>query len=234
MWKFIAVYLTVMLLYGLLWYLQKEIAFILFLGISAFHFGEAQLISYQKKLKFHNIAYLLWGAAVLIILFIFHLEQAAHLIVPYLVSEAAFTFFQINAWYILGALMAPLLIILLLNSHKLLIKEVLELSLLMLISYFTSLLFGFAIFFAFWHSFDSTSHQLESLKKIKTDFNFSQWMKEAAPFTVISWIGLMLLTVLFIYMELSWPVTTLFFVLVSLITLPHIIVMSGFYKGVKH
>lgn len=223
-----------MLLYGLLWYLQKQIAFAIFLGISAFHFGEAQLISYEKKLKFSNIAYLLWGTVILITLFIFHLEQTAHLIVPYLVDASAFAAFQVNAWYILGALLVSLLIILLINSPKLLIKETMELSILMLISYHTSLLFGFAIFFAFWHSFDSTWHQLESLKKIKTDFNFVQWMKEAAPFTIISWFGLILLTVLFIYMELNWPVTTLFFVLVSLITLPHIIVMSGFYNGVKN
>ncbi|MEQ8714362.1 MAG: Brp/Blh family beta-carotene 15,15'-dioxygenase, partial [Cyclobacteriaceae bacterium] len=110
-------------------------------------------------------------------------------------------------------------------------KELAEFLLLLVISYNTSLLYAFAVFFVFWHSWDATSVQIFKLSTVKKGFNIKNWIKEAAPFTILSWAGIGLLLWLSTYWMSSWPLVTLFFILVSIITLPHTIVMSRFYKA---
>jgi Brp/Blh family beta-carotene 15,15'-monooxygenase len=229
-WKFIITYLSVMMVYAALWYFFRGTAFVIFLTISAYHFGEAQLVSPKKKRAITPVVYLLWGYCALMILFIPHLAETKMLIVPYLIDPGLFEAFQANTLYILGALGLPLLLLLLLNSPDLFVKECIEMIMLFIISSYTSLLVGFAVFFAFWHSYDSASFQLLKLSKIKKGFNFRAWLKKAAPYTIISWVGIVIILLLAVRLDLSWPIITLFFVLVSLITLPHVIIMSRFYS----
>lgn len=233
LWKFIIAYLSVMAIYGLLWYFFKELAFTIFMAISAYHFGEAQLIQSNKVLNKAPVIYSLWGVCVLMVLFLPHLQETKELIVPYLVSAKSFEFFQTYSIYFLGAVGLSLSILLIFSSPKIFIKELTEFALLYMLSNYTSLLVGFAVFFAFWHSFDSASFQLMKLKMITKGFNLKNWIKKAAPYTIISWVGIIIIILIALQLELSWPLITFFFVLVSLITLPHVIIMSRFYSDEK-
>lgn len=228
-WKFLGTYLVVMVAYAGLWYLSPFISFIAFLLMSAFHFGEAQL-AYTRKLKMINRIAMLSGISFLMILFLPHTDEVSTYIVPYFVSELVYEQFLAVGGYLTVISMLGLVLLLFLTRKELVIKEVIDLILVFVISYNTSLLFAFAIFFVFWHSWDATTIQIFKISLLKKGFNLRSWMKEAAPFSLISWFGIAVLLWLSTYWSTSWPLVTLFFVLVSIITLPHAIVMSRFYS----
>ncbi|MEQ9301884.1 MAG: Brp/Blh family beta-carotene 15,15'-dioxygenase [Cyclobacteriaceae bacterium] len=227
--KFLVRYLLIMAGYGLCWFLSPTLSFMAFILLSAYHFGEAQL-AYQKNLKLAHAAASLSGVAFLLILLLPHQDEVANYIVPYFVSESGLTWFGSYAPWMLIAIVALLIGCLAINGWRILRKEIIDLILVFIVSYFTSLLFGFAIFFAFWHSWDAAKMQIGKISQIKQEFNLKKWSKEATPFTLISWAGIGLILVLFELTALPWPIITSFFVLVSIITLPHAIIMSRFYK----
>jgi Brp/Blh family beta-carotene 15,15'-monooxygenase len=234
LWQFVLIYLCIMAAYASIWYLYESTAFAIFLILSAYHFGEAQLIRQGIKTAFADVAYLLWGVSTLLVLFLPHLPEIESLIVPYLVNSEIMSVISTYYIYILGGAIVPLFIILFIQSPKSFLLEALELLLLYCISYYSSLLVGFAVFFTFWHSYDATIFQVLKLSAKRTDFNLKSWVKAAAPYTIISWIGILLIIFLANQFEINWPLITLFFVLVSIITLPHVIVMSQFYKENEH
>jgi Brp/Blh family beta-carotene 15,15'-monooxygenase len=230
LWKFIGAYLSIMMTYAALWYFFNGLAFLIFLIISAYHFGEAQLMIHKNKLRIVRFTYFLWGCCALLVLFLPHLTETKGLIVPYLIGIDTFEFFQNYALFILGIFGLPLLLLLVLSSRALFIRESIELAMLYIISSYTSLLVGFAVFFALWHAYDATSFQLLKLSEIKKGFGMRAWIRNATPYTVISWVGIIVIILLAVQLDLSWPLVTLFFVLVSLITLPHVMIMSRFYS----
>ncbi|MFT4737258.1 MAG: Brp/Blh family beta-carotene 15,15'-monooxygenase [Cyclobacteriaceae bacterium] len=229
LWKFIVSYLAVMLAYVAVWYFFKTFAFVVFLAISAYHFGEAQLIKNIQNKRWDQVSYFLWGLSALLLIFFPHLSETKALIVPYLVDESAFQFFSQYRYYFLIGACTPLLFLFTFSSYKVLLHQFAELLLIYLISRYTSLLVAFAVFFSFWHAYDSTSFQLSRLRKSKKNFNLLSWVKKAAPYSAISWVGIILIISISLHLKLSWPLITLFFVLVSIITLPHVIIMSRFY-----
>lgn len=226
---FLVRYLLIMLGYSLCWFLSPALSFISFILMSAYHFGEAQL-AYLKKLHHPHIVASLSGVAFLLILLFPHKDEAATYIVPYFVSEPALILFSNFVPWILISSVIILIGFWALNGLKILQKEVLDLILVFILSYNTSLLFGFAVFFAFWHSWDAAKMQIVKISQIRKGFSINKWSREAAPFTLISWAGISLVLMLFDLLTLPWPMITSFFVLVSIITLPHAIVMSKFYK----
>lgn len=228
-WKFILSYLAIMAVYALLWYLFKSFAFALFILISAYHFGEAQLVNSGLQGMTARLSHLLWGFTVLIILFSPHMIEMKSLVVPYLISPSEFHFFESNYLYILAVLVICTLSLLYTGSKKQLLVESANLMLLFIIAYNTSLLLGFAIFFTFWHSYDATLFQVLKLKRKENNFSIVKWLKAAAPYTILSWMGIVTIVLGCYYLEINMPSITLFFVLVSLITLPHVLVMSRFY-----
>ena len=228
-WKFLAIYLTVMAAYATLWYISPFISFIAFLLLSAFHFGEAQL-AYAGKLKMINWVAMFSGLSFLMILLLPHKLEVGSYIVPYFLSENAYQQFLTFGNYFTAICFLGLIIPLLLARKEIITKEVIDLILVFVISYNTSLLFAFAVFFVFWHSWDATTMQIFKIGALKKGFDFRSWIKEAAPFSLLSWFGMALLLWLSTYWSMSWPLVTLFFVLVSIITLPHAIVMSRFYS----
>jgi Brp/Blh family beta-carotene 15,15'-monooxygenase len=229
LWQFVLLYLSVMISYASIWYFYESVAFTIFLVISAYHFGEAQLIRSKMHSTSVHITYLLWGSTALLVLFLPHLPEIEALIVPYLISSEVMKVFSTLDLYILGIAIIPLFVLLYIHSPKLFFREALELLILYVISYNTSLLVGFAVFFAFWHSYDATIFQVLKLSALRKDFNLKSWVKAAAPYTIVSWLGIVLIIILANQFETSWPLITLFFIIVSLITLPHVIVMSRFY-----
>lgn len=227
--KFLVRYLMIMTGYGICWFMSPAISFIAFILLSAYHFGEAQL-AYHRDIKLVRVASSLSGIALLLILLLPHQDEVAIYTVPYFISESALTRFGNYAQWILITIVALLIICLAINGWRVLRKEILDLILVFIVSYFSSLIFGFAIFFAFWHSWDATKMQIIKISQIRRGFSLKKWSLAAAPFTLMSWVGIGLILGVFELMELPWPIITSFFVLVSIITLPHAIIMSRFYK----
>lgn len=222
-------YFSIMTVYGICWYLSPTLSFTIFLALSAYHFGEAQ-IAYTKNQKVPFITYALLGSGILCLILFPHQEELKDYTTPYFLSKQTIIFISNQIIWLLLTTVGIALLLISINNLKNLPKEILDLIMILLISYGTSLLFGFAIFFTFWHSWDAVNTQIEKIKQLRPDFKFSDWIKAASPFTFLSWAGIALAIIGFQIIDLPWPMITSFFVLVAIITLPHAIVMSRFYK----
>ena len=227
--RFIVFYLTLIGIYALLWLALPALSLLLFLLLSAYHFGETQLASFRLTAWRKWVASMSWGIVALLVLFLPHLEAVTAIISPYLVTEKHMLWVNTNGYWLLLFPLALLAIALVTFNYKLVMKELMELALLYIIASNVSLLLGFAVFFTFWHAQDAMLLQIWRIKHVDQSFNWRKWLRLSLPFTLVSILGIALITVVAKQFSLQMPVTALFFILIALITAPHVLVMAVFY-----
>ena len=227
--QFLVRYLLTMVAYGVCWMITPSLSFLAFMLLSAYHFGEAQL-AYAQILRSSSLITMSAGICALLIILLSHPTEMSYYIAPHFLSASVMQWLTDYVVWGSAAILLFFSILLMLKDWRFLVKEWLDLTLIFVITYNTSLIFGFAIYFAFWHSWDATSMQILKIRQVRSGFDLGAWYKEAAPFTLVSWAGLALMVLLFQWIDWPWPLITTFFALVSIITLPHALIMSRFYK----
>ncbi|MEQ8360411.1 MAG: Brp/Blh family beta-carotene 15,15'-dioxygenase [Cytophagales bacterium] len=230
---FLLYYLGIIFSYAVLWYFFPGISLFVFLVISAFHFGETQLHRLESNNWIKIFNYIFWGSSLLLLIFEPHLTEVQTILSPHLLDAGSMNWVISNYYYLLYGSLLGSFIFLISEGVKTLLVQLTELIILYLIANFTSLILAFALFFAFWHSRDATFDQITKIRKHAFNFNFKDWLKLASPYTIISILGIVLIIMFSHYIDLEIPAITLFFVLVALITLPHVFVMSTFYRKTK-
>jgi Brp/Blh family beta-carotene 15,15'-monooxygenase len=228
---FLLFYLGVITAYGILWYLFPALSLLLFLAISAFHFGETQLVEIETITWHKYLSWIAWGSLALLLIFYPHLDEVGQLIAPWLISESIMKTIT-DAYPILLGLNSLILVITLIPlGFNILYLQITEMLILLALSWFSSLLLSFAIFFAFWHSRDAMALQLKKISFRISGFNLKQWISLALPYTAVSLFGIASIVLIFNFSSIDFPLVTLFFILVALITLPHVFVMTRFYRA---
>lgn len=236
--QFLIGYLSPIVLYTLVWLLAPQLSLVVFLAISAYHFGETQIMASLKSNSKFTWLYASWGGFLLSILFFLNPEETQ----LYLNEIIGFNKAQIIKR---GAAMLCMIFsigfilssFLLYKNRKINTKQIIHLLLdtffLCSLLWFTDLLFGFAIFFACWHSYDAILLQITGFKEVKPNFNFKQFYFYAAPFTIISLLALSIIFYLFINYEIPLNPVMLFFVFISVITLPHMLTIKQYYNRIQ-
>lgn len=233
-WPFMLQYLGTILLYAVLWVLAPSFSLQLFIAISGYHFGETQFFNYINKYKFSYILALSWGLLVLQLVLANHSLKVVDLLSSILSIEIL-GYWKSNSliitYTLLGLTGLGILAISVLEKDlKPLLKQALELLALYLIFQWTSLLLGFAIFFAFWHSRDAILIQIKNINKAAKAFSMRDFIKTTAPFTGLSIVGIAMIVAALYYYDFGVSPIVIFFILISLLTLPHIIVILEFYR----
>ena len=234
--RFLGVYLGAMLLYGLAWTLLPLLSLGLFIVISAYHFGQSQLLyvrgGEQSPLKM--AMYLSWGLAVLTAIVGLHPAESGEVLAALLPGEQ---------WRTLDGVWLPLLGgsaglgMLLLTvawrqgrlSSRAYALEWLNLGLLLLISWQCSLLVSFAVYFGLWHSLASISAELQILRQEAPGYSVRDFVRAALPFSLISFVGIGLLLGAGYWLADFVSPYLLFFMAISVLTLPHMVFMQKFY-----
>jgi Brp/Blh family beta-carotene 15,15'-monooxygenase len=232
---FYAAYLGVALLYAALWWVLPWAAFIAFLLISAFHFGESNWsrISLASPVVRTSTA-LLWGAAVIGVPVLRYSENSFLIIEEITGSQIRLPVSAVN--YILWFLMlANIGCLVLLKRVRMIspadfLREAGAFVLLMLLFWTTPLLLGFSVYFVFWHSLGTIRDQVEVLRRSDPSFNLPRYLWQLFPFTALSLLGLALMY--WFLGDLLNPGANLgvLFLFVSIITVPHAILMNQFYN----
>jgi hypothetical protein len=119
----------------------------------------------------------------------------------------------------------------LLFGPKLKLTHMLELVILAPLLFFSPLLVSFVVYFGFWHSVPSMLVEYAYLKKFT--FSNTPWKFgiQLLPFSGISIIGIGILLGLGLKFLSGHELILMFFVLISLISFPHILYMDGFLKA---
>ncbi|MBS1556694.1 MAG: Brp/Blh family beta-carotene 15,15'-dioxygenase [Bacteroidetes bacterium] len=231
MLKFLAVYLGVIGLYILLWWFAPILAFVLFFLMSFHHFG-------QSNFENESLRYLpswLWGIWLIIVPVIFHWQEAftifnqmlsihKNLTINSSDHYKDFNHLRIISLIFLGSIY---LVSLFLFERKNILYYTIQFVVVTLWYWLTPLLTGFIIVFCLWHSLQSVRHQTIFFQQ-----NFGgdmfQFLKKMLPFSAIALVAFGL----YVYMR-GFQISEAF-ILLSLITLPHVLVMHRLYHQPNH
>ena len=240
---FLKIYLGIMLAYALAWYILPLVCFIGFLLFSAYHFGQSQLYYFEiKKTKWLKlILYICWGNVLLLSILGFNAEETLSIL-----SKTPFfeliQFVLIHFTYFLGvslAIVSLLLLSLVLKSKVSFLKvlqEIVLLVLLLFLCWSTSLLWSFAIYFALWHSLQTIEQEIKvfnihSEKHFNKKYSWKNYIKDALPFSLISFLGIGMILIGLYFFEFNTPnLLFVFFVLISILTAPHAWLIENIYE----
>ena len=232
--KILSTYLLVVLFAVVVFYYVPIVAMLLFIIFSAFHFGEQHWehqnleIGTYAKMSF----YFLYGNFVLLLVFVFNKSEVIEvvaLITTYNLSETAINFsFTANA--IALGLYNIALILKSQSFKKQIVKELFFLLILAIIFKVSSLIWGFTIYFVFWHSLPSLFEQVSFIYGDFNAKNMLQYCKNAWPYWIISIIGIGI--VYFVFKD-ETVFYALFFSFLAAVTFPHSIIINKMFKQKK-
>ncbi len=216
---FVAKYLAIMLLYLLLWWLQPWGALVVFLGYSAFHFGQSDIQEWQIT-RYPNLKSFLWGIIMLGIILFSHLEEAMAI-----VNGMGVAFAGINP----GESLIYMLVLAVLLWALVEKNAAILLSLLMLvIGTQLPLPAAFGLYFIGQHSLNGWSHLQKGMGAAGETL-----FRKALPFTFGALILLGLLMMLVYTGIMPWTHQqwiSVFFVFLACLSLPHVWAMHRFYN----
>jgi len=218
------------------------LSMVVFLVLSAFHFGQSQFshLSISNKWK-RIVLYQMWGLSILSGLVVFNYDQIHTLAAnnaDILALLPAFHF-QVTLSVLIFSSLFTLVILTSLKVTKhlsmhLYIKEVLIFGFIHVCFFTLPLLIGFTLYFSTLHSMQVLVEEFGYLKTRMMKLSVSDFVFMVTPYTLISILGLGVLLLLSYFQIIAVSGTLLVFIVISILTLPHSVVMDNFYfKSIK-
>ena len=228
--KIIASYIVIVIVSAVLFTLLPVLALLLFVLVSGYHFGEQHWESLiQNTSSYKKPFELLYGLFILSLLLYVNAEEVTKIIFE--ITGTHLTAFNYKTFLITTGVFLVLLTFLMTKKHldfkKNLIEQLFYLVLLCVIFKSSSLIWGFTIYFIFWHSIPSLNDQIIFLYGKYNFHNFKQYVKTAFLYWLLSLIGI---TILYFVAKDLVVFDALFFSLLASITFPHAIVILKMFK----
>jgi len=226
--KTLLYYIVVVAIGSLLFWVIPWFALLLFILVSGYHFGEQQWENLEKSILF-KIFEFAYGLLILMLLFIFHIEEVQEVIqniTSVLVPESYFIIglaINIVSLVALGIYYSTKLI----EFKNRVLLETFYLVVFAVLFRVSSLIWGFAIYFIIWHSIPSIINQIKYLNGEFNKKNFWKYIKSAFVYWLISLIGIATLYLLFKDIKIF---NALFFSFLAAITFPHVLVIFILFK----
>jgi lycopene beta-cyclase len=216
---FILSYLFKSIMLGAVWLFFPDLALLLFIIYSAWHFGQADFKEWGLN---HGLQSALWGFILLMAILIFHPEELTWILAQIpnlnstnllkLASGPQIVVFQVS-------IITAGLFIAAVNKSK----NILFTLIYILLSSMLPLLVSFGIYFIGQHSVNGWRHLLKGLNEQPQKL----WLK-SLPFSIGG--AVIILAVPFVVGPDFWGI---FFVLLSCLSIPHIFSMNHFYTNLK-
>lgn len=229
--RFYSNYLISMIAYAIGWYLFPIASLMVFLLLSAYHFGESDLVYYSTERKhFKELHKLIHGGSILLVLITSNPETTIPIIdniINYDSSNAVF--YQVKPYTYSLCVVNCLTALVFYSTNK--INTIYYLTTYLIIILTISLLplpLGFALYFSCWHAIntinDITYFLTNEYGQKKQLWNI---IKNGAPFILLTWFGIVF--VLFTLLQSNQPqnILSILFISISILTLPHVGVMSS-------
>ena len=220
------IYLGIIIICGLIYLLNSFFAIVLFIFLSAYHFGEEH---FGEKLNQAPVIEFLFFTAYGMLLFslLFYLSQDDVAVIMDQLAGKTFSESQILiTLYSSAILVFGLSGFLILNkkntSNVNFGRELFYLLVLLVVFNTSSLVLSFAIYFIFWHSIPSIIHQTKFISGDVDNKALLFYVKKAAVFWGISIIGLVILYFLF---PEATDLASVVFAILFTVTAPHTWVM---------
>jgi Brp/Blh family beta-carotene 15,15'-monooxygenase len=227
--RFLSMYLGVMLLYLALWFVWPMLSLGLFLLISIHHFGQSNF----NTNRIWSLDSVLWGSWLVGFPVLKHSNEVFGVFATMLgqSGSAVSGFGHLNESSLLVVSIVFILMYgaVLYRSHRSnWLSYLLQWFLVTVWYWFTPLLLGFVVVFCFWHALQSMQYQLDYVS-VNYKQNRKKTLMGFVPFGLMALVGMGFLLRFDLESNLGFA-----FVLLSLVTLPHVVVMDGLYRSHKH
>ncbi|MEM6361707.1 MAG: Brp/Blh family beta-carotene 15,15'-dioxygenase [Bacteroidota bacterium] len=234
--KFYITYVSLMLVTGVCWYLEPKWSFIGFLVLSAYHFGQSQLYYVNLGKGFSWLMYLSWGVFLLSSIIYFNLTECLNFFLSLDQLEAA-SYVNSRIMVLLmigsGGLLLALLVAAFFLS-KISIRdlgyEVLSLIVIIALAVKSTAVITFIVYFGLWHSLVSLTLEYQHLKHGLARIKLSSFINSLFPHSAVA--ILFMVSLYWYSLTSNWGISPymMFIVLISIITVPHLFVMSRLYN----
>ncbi|MCH8568044.1 MAG: Brp/Blh family beta-carotene 15,15'-dioxygenase [Balneolales bacterium] len=232
--RFLGLYLLTMALYAGVWVWLPGFSLLFFLVLSAWHFGETDLDEPRFSFSFFlkHLSYMLYGSMLLFGLLANDPAQTVEILSSLLPEAVALQgFVALIGQYPVLAYTEFFALAFRFALIKQNWYDYLRLLVILAIALYLPLLEGFLLYFCHHHAWLNLVRVHERLYHQSSSGLYSM-VKDMMPFSVISVVGLILLVASSpLWLSHLNPVL-LFFILISVLTLPHAGIMSQFYS--KH
>ena len=220
------------------WFLFPKVTLLLFILFSAWHFGQSQLFHIKvQKIIIRNLIFLIWGSYLLVTIIFFNVEECVNIFSSLdnlNIQEWILSPMIKYVWIILSILIVLSFFIMLALKRTrpgMVLYELIVLLLITLIAIKGTAVLSFAIYFGLWHSFHSLILEYKALKANQKEFSLKKFILKLLPYTMTAITGLILFFLLhWYYINFETSPYLLFIILISVLTIPHLFVMEGFYK----
>ena len=224
--RFLIHYLLLIAVYSIFWYLAPIPALAAFLLMSAYHFGQSHFLAQNQPNHTAWAVYGLRGGYFLAAILCGDLEATQEILAPILEFELS----PVSRLLLVAGFGFISGISQLVFGPKFTAIQALELLVLGPMLYVSPLLVGFVVYFGFWHSLPSMLVEYSYLKKLPFCNSLGKFSLQLLPFSVISVIGMGILLSVGTRFLTGQELILIFFVIISLISFPHILYMDKFLK----
>ena len=236
--KFYGLYLGLIALFVLLWLKFPIISFIFFLILSAFHFGESQFVDAKLTLRnFNPLLFLFWGLALLATLMYYNISELASITAYFHDTQDFSVVYNEDLFFYFFTITNVTTLVLLIYlffkkqiSTKRLSSELFLIALIHLTFYLFPFVIGFTLYFVVLHSIRVMNQEYLFFKSEDGSFGLVKFFKLLLPYSLLSIFFTCVLLALSHLGYLGISIPFLSIIIISVITLPHAIVMHIFYN----
>lgn len=242
--RFYLTYVSRMALYGICWYFFPSFSLLLFIVLSAFHFGETDLpLPSSVKKKSSILIQTNYGLLIVLVLLLTHAEEVIPILSIIKQENTAFittVFETMNAFRIIIITLVLLILnfVWLHRSHKLSTHRYLNIafrtSLILVIIIYLPLPLAFAFYFGCWHSLQSLENIRQHLSHAAHEIvGYKRLLRQCIPYSLIAFLGIGVLMALATFLQTESVFLFFFFVGIAILTAPHLEVMSHMYEHLR-
>ena len=229
--KILSTYLLVVTAAILIFYFIPVLALVLFILFSAYHFGEQhwEEVLSNLSLPLQKFFFFCYGLLILYLIFLFKVEEVIKIIYE-------ITSLELNDIYASEVTQILFVILFLIIGKavykkqiaiKSVLRELFSLLVFAIIFNSSSLIWGFTIYFIFWHSIPSLLDQITFIYGDLKKKSILKYVKAALPYWLVSLVGI---AVLFLIFKDEKHFHSLFFAFIAAVTFPHAIVMLKMFS----
>ena len=227
-------YLAIVLLGFVFFYVFPSIALLTFVVVSIYHFGEQHWEVNLSKSDSDNLnnlfLFISHGIIFFLIIFMNNLKIVNEVLPSFNVNPLEHRYLVLAL--IVFSILYSLFILYFKNLRKYLFNETIFFSLLFLLTINTTLIFGFAIYFIFFHSLLSIKDQIKFIYDDDDDpKNIKKYISNSMPYFILA---LTFLLICYVVVDLDTinllPIT---FTFLAAITFPHVLVIEKMYRHMK-
>ena len=230
-YKVLLYYVVIVLSGSILFYIVPWLALSLFILVSGYHFGEQQ---WNEKLKVANswinfFFQMLYGLIILFLIFSFHVEEVQTIILAITSLEVPKYSFLLFFKILIFLFILSIIFLYFINEEfkNFIFKELFYLIVFTILFKVSSLIWGFALYFIFWHSIPSLMTQMKFLYGEVSFKNFKMYFRSAFVYWIVSLFGIALLYFIFKDQKIF---NALFFSFLASITFPHVFVILKMFE----